>query len=785
MTINIDLLFTNEDTKCPVFSNILDISIQNFKTIQDKIKFQIEYILRQNKNNFLDQIYDIFVIKPDNIPETYYNYYYEQSIRRGEISDISKESKKKYIDEIREYANKNIIDTQKRSLNTWYSYLLSPENAHISTFIKYWVFKRMIKLGSYNRIEKKFEKRKKSTTSPFPELNQEALHNVFGAVSEINDPPSFRELYSYEFAKLQDNNERSWENTNGIWMHFHQLSDPRRLVEKLEGKNSGLCIASFGTAKEYLYRGKIEVYFSEDSEGQPVNPRVAIHIVGNDVSEVRGVKPDQNLDEFILPIVKKRLDQLPNGKKYFKRCEHMDKLGKIYNKHINNSVLTKEELVFIYQLEEAIEGFGYNEDGRINVIVSTRNHKKDLSKIFACSDTQISTDNQTAIKKNILCHYGYLNLDFLPELPENLSLPEYVVGDLDFGVHKSIPEKLVFPKKVFGDLNLDLVKELPEGIVLPELVRDSLSIRARSLPKKCVFPKKVDGGLNLPYIKSIPEGLVFPETIEYDLGLSRLKYLTKNCVFPKRIGSSLNLDNLQRIPAGFVFPESIGLDLVLTSLKSLPEDILLPKKIARNIIFSHDIILPKDFPFMDIVDWYVNFNEFDSSFPEIPLPDLILGSIHFKNLKSIPKGYRFPKKIKGCLYVDIRSLPEEIVFPEYIGNSLELCYLETLSEKITFPKYIGGTLALPALTSLPEDIKFPKHIGESLDLCSITHLPKNISLPEYIGNDLELSMLKSIKTLLPLLQNIDIKRSIYLSSNLPESEIELLPKSSNLDFYFV
>jgi len=43
---------------------------------------------------------------------------------------------------------------------------------------KYWIFKGMVKLASYDKGKKKFGTRDEHTVAPFPDLNREALAYV-------------------------------------------------------------------------------------------------------------------------------------------------------------------------------------------------------------------------------------------------------------------------------------------------------------------------------------------------------------------------------------------------------------------------------------------------------------------------------------------------------------------------------------------------------------------------------------------------------------------------------
>jgi hypothetical protein len=87
------------------------------------------------------------------------------------------------------------------------------------------------------------------------------------------------------------------------------------------------------------------------------------------------------------------------------------------------------------------------------------------------------------------------------------------------------------------------------------------------------------------------------------------------------------------------------------------------------------------------------------------------------SLKSLPDNVQFPDSIDGNLYLrSLASLPDSVQFPDSIGGVLDLGSLTGLPDNVQFPDSIGGFLDLRSLTSLPDSVQFPDSIGGSLYL---------------------------------------------------------------------
>lgn len=392
------------------------------------------------------------VIKPEEVPESYF-----ESIRQrhrdegyGEI-EISENLHKEIIEPI--------IEDQKNSLDIWVDYLTS-KDAKYPDYFKYWVFRSILKMGRYDKEKKKFTERYSGTVSPFPELNREALSLVANAMekkvdndalaenkrkklNEIIDfgydiqedtrqrflkeleRKNFAKLYGIAIEEFRPISEELLKVTNGQWRKFPKGTDPDIFVDTLKNYGTGWCIRGKSTAKRYLDTNDLEVFYSNDEEGNPAVPRVVIVSNGDHISEVRGVEKQENLDSYIGDVVQKKLETMPGGKSFEKKAGDMRKLTEIFKKHKENQPLTKDDLVFLYEIEQPIEGFGYQRDPRIEEIRKTRNPKVDAPIVFECSPEEIAWKKED-ISENTQTYVGPLFKGIFQKNIENIftSFPE-------------------------------------------------------------------------------------------------------------------------------------------------------------------------------------------------------------------------------------------------------------------------------------------------------------------------------------------------------------------------
>ena len=147
-------------------------------------------------------------------------------------------------------------------------------------------------------------------------------------------------------------------------------------------------------ARNQLVEGDFHVYYTLDKDGKPVNPRIAIHCHGDQIGELRGIKGgrDQDVEDNMLDIANDRVRAKfgPAEKaKYEKKTSDMKRVTDIYRccfkkgaegediKYLNPK-LSKDDLLFIYEVNSSIEGFGHQKDPRIAEIRAKRNLKEDI-----------------------------------------------------------------------------------------------------------------------------------------------------------------------------------------------------------------------------------------------------------------------------------------------------------------------------------------------------------------------------------------------------------------------
>lgn len=61
------------------------------------------------------------------------------------------------------------------------------------------------------------------------------------------------------------------------------------------------------TAQTQLQGGDFYVYYSKNTDGADVIPRVAIRMEEDKIAEVRGIAPKQNVDPYIAPVIEEKI----------------------------------------------------------------------------------------------------------------------------------------------------------------------------------------------------------------------------------------------------------------------------------------------------------------------------------------------------------------------------------------------------------------------------------------------------------------------------------------------
>ena len=547
--------------------------------------------------------YDLYVIKPEDIPESYFQNQVKLARERGYGNiELTNEDKKRMTDQV--------IEDQKHSLDKWIEYFLyDEESKSYEMWEKYWVFQGLQNLGKYDKKTYKFSKRDKTTVYPFPPVEREFIFTTLHLMEDyIKDKKgdeeiksalgsgNFKMLYEHVIKQSMLKDKLQSNTTSGKWVKYEQGSDYNILRDSLQGYYTGWCTAAGENfAKSQLAGGDFYVYYTLDNNGEAKVPRIAIRMNGKtEIEEIRGIADRQNMEPEMMPILEEKLKEFPDRDKYLKK-EHDMKLLTLIDKKINNNIeLTLNELKFLYEINSKIEGFGYEKDPRIDEIKSKRNIKKDYALIFDVKEEEVALSQEeweeNPNKFKVLVSDLYL---WLLVKPNGLVLPHHINGSLFLSALTSA-EGLVLPQNIGGDLYLTRLTSA-EGLVLPQSIGDSLFLSALTSAESLVLPQSIGGDLDIHNLDSA-ESLVLPQNIGGNLYLSNLTS-AKGLVLPQSIGGSLMLSGLTSAN-GLVLPQSVGDDLFLDNLTSA-EGLVLPQSVGgyldiHNLDSAESLVLPQN-----------------------------------------------------------------------------------------------------------------------------------------------------------------------------------------------
>jgi len=470
-----------------------------------------------------------YVIKPEDIPESYFEKQ-KKILREQGYGDVE------ITPEMKEQAQEIIIKDQKLSFDNWFDYLCSKDNPY-PTWAKYWVFRNVVKLSTFDKEKKVFAKREKNTVAPFPDLDREALAYVVDVITKkmkkekipaeennsefqkIIQGENFGKLYAYAIEKIIPAEKNDLLTIEGKWVKYPQNPDEKtlnRLVESLENRGTGWCTAAKETARAQLQGGDFYVFYSKDRKGEATIPRLAIRMEGDKIGEIRGIAPDQNLDPYINEVLEKKLKDFPDAPHYKKKVEDMKRMTEIEKKNKRGESFSKEDLRFLYEVDGKIQGFGWEPDPRIQELIKGRNMKQDLAFVFDCSEQEISLTKEEALRGGIKFHYGDLNLNSLTSA-QGLELPQSIGGGLYLNSLTSA-EGLKLPQSIGGGLDLDSLTSA-QGLELPQSIGGSLYLHSLTSAEGLKLPQSIGDYLDLSSLTSA-QGLKLPQSIGGSVYLS-------------------------------------------------------------------------------------------------------------------------------------------------------------------------------------------------------------------------------------------------------------------------
>lgn len=177
-------------------SDSKNVKVEKYLNRLEKITNKVydnKRITRENDINLLKKYYyDKYIIKKENIPESYFELQKKIALEEGH-------GHLEYNNEIKELEIEHIISEQKYSLDKWLDYFVSKETDYYPTWFKYYAFQGMLSLGQYDKKEGKFTRRTDKTTKPFVEINREAVAFIYSYLVKYFDK---REIEEIELKKL-------------------------------------------------------------------------------------------------------------------------------------------------------------------------------------------------------------------------------------------------------------------------------------------------------------------------------------------------------------------------------------------------------------------------------------------------------------------------------------------------------------------------------------------------------------------------------------------------------
>ncbi len=464
-----------------------------------------EEVRERNIDMFRNKIHDNLLIKRESFPESYFDLQKRIARERGQaVEEIPEETK--------EQMKSVAIEDQKASLDAWIDYL-SSNDAMYPAWFKYYVWTQVTKLSQFDKERGEYKTRTSTTVAPFPDIYREPLAQIADLyekyptlkkeiepkvqtlrakrnalrkqlkgletetertaiqdemdviereIAHIEAPlndfnKKFPSLYAELTNKSLAASMEGKEETRGEWIKYNHgdMDDAEKLYSSLEHKGTGWCTAGKSTAEAQVESGDFYVYYTYDKNGTPTQPRIAIRMQGDDIGEVRGVLPHQNLEPIMQDVLNEKLKDFGSkADAYRKKFEDMKLLTKIDEKTKNGEQLNKSDLEFLYETNGTIQGFGYDMDPRIYEIRGQRDRIKDMITIFDCTEKEVAVniENINEHTKSYLGPWNPTVYNKIKNFPQITHL------------YESFPDKKIFTYELETDPQIDSPKKAEEEL---------------------------------------------------------------------------------------------------------------------------------------------------------------------------------------------------------------------------------------------------------------------------------------------------------------------------------
>jgi len=457
----------------------------------------------RNLDMLRDQIYDALIIKKENFPDSYFDLQKRVAREQGH-GDIE------ITPAMREQMMEVAIGDQKHSLDAWIDYLTSNDAVYPAWF-KYYAWNQIIKLSQFDKVRGEFKKRTDSTVAPYPDIYREPLAQIADIYEKVKEDsknlkePEIKEAFSKKFPILYAEliqktlavRMENGEEIKGEWVKYQQGDNgaAEKLYLSLENKGTGWCTAGRSTAEQQIKSGDFYVYYTNNEQGDPTQPRLAIRMNGTDkIGEVRGILPHQNVEPLMQSVLDEKLKEFgAEADVYRQKSEDMRHLTDLEHKKENSELFDRDDLVFLYEINSPIEGFGYERDPRIAELRAGRNTEADMLVVFDCTPEQIA-HSVSELNETTQAYVGPLTPGIFQKLPADLE-----------HIYTKWPEGKIRRDsvEVGGKTGLKWLKELKQANIK---INDEAEFMLKS--QEFVASKKVE---NADFVRLTVADLGFPQ----------------------------------------------------------------------------------------------------------------------------------------------------------------------------------------------------------------------------------------------------------------------------------
>ena len=351
------------------------------------------------------------------------------------------------------------------SINSWTEYLSNKETP-FPTWFKIYAFDSVIKMGTYNHEDGKYEKRDKSTIAPYPNVSSAALaltldavNNFFGQDKEkwftehtdddqlnaVVKSGNFGKIYTHFFNETYKpipTPERT-EDIEGEWFDFLPGQETE-LAEASQG--TPWCIASEHMGEHYLKTNdhtikdnkarfklfKLKNENSIDGMSKTACASIRFDTQGR-VAEVSGLAngSSQAIEDSLVPVVEQEAFKYPlDPEKYFKeKFRDKKELIRLQDKAKKGEELTLDEYAFLYEKDRKI--FTLDTHGGPDPKIAELRNFYNLLRL-------LQSDNKDALGQDMLMQ----KLDCVLENTDSSD----IIANLDTLLEKGINVNAVFDK---------------------------------------------------------------------------------------------------------------------------------------------------------------------------------------------------------------------------------------------------------------------------------------------------------------------------------------------------